>query len=216
MIIKKYFQSCLLIEDKGKKLLIDPGSFTFIDKKVTTKDIGPADVIIITHKHLDHYYPEALKEFINMNKNTIIIANQEICFLLNQEKLPFNVINSNETKEINGFKIQAFDAKHELIPAEIPHNHAYLINDTLLHPGDSFQVEKIKADILALPIAGPWCRLTDALKLAEIIKPNLVIPIHDWVVKDFMLDRMYNMCDTNLKSKGIEFNSIKLGDSLNI
>lgn len=34
-------------------------------------------------------------------------------------------------------------------------------------------------DVLALPVAGPWCRLSDALHYAIKMKPRAAFPIHE-------------------------------------
>jgi L-ascorbate metabolism protein UlaG (beta-lactamase superfamily) len=62
MQIKKYLHSCILIEESGKKLLFDPGAFVFIEGKFKPEEIVPVDVVVVTHSHPDHFFPEALKE----------------------------------------------------------------------------------------------------------------------------------------------------------
>ncbi len=244
MIIKKYLHSCLLLEEDGKRLLIDPGMFSFIEGKLTPEDIGPVDVILFTHKHPDHYDPEALKAIIGSSRlrsnNTIlrpseargevpiIVTHTEIGALLEKEGLPFEAIAAGETKTIAGFTIQALAAAHGPIPAEPPHNLAYLINGKVLHPGDSLDVDVrglasrvIEAkprstSTLALPIAGPWLRLVDALEFAKRLAPSHVIPIHDAIIKEFMLQRMNVMIASNLEAAGIAFHPIGLGESLDV
>ena len=57
-----------------------------------------------------------------------------------------------------------------------------------------------------LPIAGPWLRLIDALAYAKKLQPRTVIPIHDGIIRNFMLQRMYdNMCHPQFEEAGIEF-----------
>ena len=217
MKIEKFIHSCLLIEDGGKRLLADPGMFSFIEKKISPKDIGPVDVILLTHKHADHYYPEALKEFCKM-KATKIIANQELSDLLEKEGLKCETIKENENKEIGGFTIQAFEAPHEKLPLEVPHNLAFLVNKKMLVPGDSFSVRDLKsAEVLALPVAGPWARLSDAIDFALQMKPKIVIPVHDGTVKEFFLDRMYkNFCAPVFEKNNIIFKPLGLGEFLGV
>lgn len=212
MKIQKFLHSCILIENAGKRLLIDPGAFSFIEKQITPKDIGPVDCILLTHKHLDHYFPEAIEEFCAMRPDihTPIIANEEICALIKQQHLSADIIREGETRIVEGFKIHALKAPHEPIPAECPHNLAFVINDKLLHPGDSLHTSA-ECDLLFLPIAGPWCRLIDAIEFAEKIKPKKIIPIHDAIIKDFMIERMYQLCENKVKSFA-SFHPLKLGE----
>ena len=217
MLVWKYLHSCILVEENGNRLLIDPGSFSFVENKLKPEDIGAVDIILITHKHPDHCYPEALKYFSSLYKMKII-ASEEVCAFLRQEGLECEVIHPGETKTLGGFKIQTFEAQHGPIPSEIPHNMAFLINDKLLHPGDSLSVPGIsKCEVLALPVAGPWLKAVDAIEFAARLTPKKVIPIHDAMIKDFMLDRMYSiMFQPSLLKKGIEFHPLALNENLQI
>ncbi len=214
MIIKKYLHSCILLEKDGKRLLIDPGAFSFIEKKVTPKEIGPVDIILLTHKHLDHYHPDAIKELVSL-RPAKILANHEIADLLKNEGLACTVLEEGKTSKEAGFTIHALHAPHEPIPAECPHNLAFVIDGKILHPGDSFRANN-SCEVLLLPIAGPWCRLVDALDYAKKLQPRLCIPIHDGIIKEFMLERMYSMCSAKLKESGIEFKPLALHDKMHI
>ena len=61
MKITKYPQSCILVETKGKKILIDPGTYVYEQTDIKPEDFKDIDVISVTHKHSDHCFPEALK-----------------------------------------------------------------------------------------------------------------------------------------------------------
>ncbi|OGY59532.1 MAG: hypothetical protein A3B23_01065 [Candidatus Colwellbacteria bacterium RIFCSPLOWO2_01_FULL_48_10] len=216
MVIKKYLHSCILIEEGGKRLLIDPGSLSFIEGKIEPKDIGQVDVVIFTHKHQDHYYPEVLKDF--MGTDTKIVSSAEIAVLLKQDGFSAEIASEGEELDIAGFKIKPLRAPHERIPTEIPHNFAYLINNSFLHTGDSLSVFGAGyAKVLALPVAGPWNKLSEALDFAIKLKPRIVIPIHDAIIKDFFLDRIYNyMCKPVLAKEGIEFKPLALGEEIEV
>lgn len=213
MIIKKYLQSCISIEQEGKRLLTDPGTLCFIEEKITPEDIGLVDVIVLTHSHPDHYYPEALKRILAL-RNAPIITHPEIGALLDVEGLAWQSIQAGEHKEVAGFHIQAFEAPHEHLPIPCPHNLAYVINEKVLLPGDSYSVRGVShCDILALPVAGPWSRLADGTDWAIALKPRVVIPIHDAIIKDFFLERLYGMCREALEPAGIEFHPLAIGEA---
>ena len=222
MTIKKYLHSCILIEENGKRLLIDPGLFSFIEGKLKPEDIGGVDVILITHKHADHYYPEAMKKIL-AQKVALILANEEVGALLAKESsphgeiLPYEEIKAGDTKNIAGFTIEALAAPHGQIPGETPQNLAFLINRRILHPGDSLDVKRASpGDVLFLPVVAPWLRLVDALGFADTLKPKKVIPIHDAIMKDFMLERIYAMCANHFTKQGIDFHSLQLEEKLEV
>lgn len=217
MTIKKYLHSCLLVEENGKRLLIDPGTFSFIEGKLTSKDIGPVDLILFTHKHTDHLDLDALKELLAMNKAPIV-SHLDVGREIEKMGLSYERIEAGEKWEAEGFTIEAFSAPHDPIPSEIPHNLAYRINARLLHPGDSLSVEKIKKiEILALPTAAPWLRAVDMLEFARKLSPKVAIPIHDAFLKDFFVERMYpNVFGPRLSESGIEFRPLSPTEELSI
>lgn len=218
MIIRKYLHSCLCIEANGKRLLIDPGSHSFIEKKIKPEDIDKVDVIVLTHSHGDHYDPEALKVLRELKPCTIV-THSELGERLAKEGLPYEKIESGETKMVEGFRIQAFDTMHGPIPTPtVPRNFSYLINERVFHPGDSFTVpaDVKKCEILFLPIAGPWLTLVEAFAFARALEPKMVIPAHDVIIKDFFLERMYEMCDFVFEKERIRFVRLPLGETLEI
>src|SRR3989338_6382374 len=189
MIIKKYFHSCILIEDHGRRILIDPGSFSFIEKEIIPEDIGPVDAILITHSHADHYYPEALRYFVNVGCKRIV-ASEEICGLLRKENLPCEAIQSDEEKEIAGFTVKAIASPHGPLPITPPHNFGFLINKKFLHPGDSISLNGINCDVLALPVYAPWAKWIELLEFGRDFKPRVIIPIHEKVYAEYFIPRV--------------------------
>ena len=214
MTIKKYLHSCLLLEKDGKKLLIDPGAFSFIEGKLTPEDIGPVDAILISHKHQDHFEPAILKQFLEFGP-TVIQTIGDIRGELDKVGIASELLAPGDHTTIVGFDVQVANAPHGALPLPLPDNAAFLI-DGLLHPGDSFHPEGIAAcETLALPIAGPWATMVAALELVDKLKPKTVIPIHDAIIKDFMLERMYDrMLKPLLEERGIVFRPLGLGEPM--
>ena len=148
---------------------------------------------------------------------TQILSNQDISDALKEEKIHCEVIHHGETREVAGFTIEAFEAPHCRLPAACPHNLAFRINKRFVHPGDSHTVASLKScDVLALPVAGPFS-LVDFLEFAELLRPKIVIPIHDAMIKDFFRDRLYSVfCGPYLKERGIEFRPLKVGEEIEV
>ena len=209
MKISKYIHSCILLEEGDEKLLIDPGLFSFVEEKVKPEDFAGIGTILITHEHVDHFYPEALKIILKNNPKAEILANTNISSALEKEGIGAMKFESGEL-ERGKFLIQAISAEHGIIPAAIPPNSAFLINEEFLHPGDSLdsRLLELKVKTLALPISAPWLRLVDALAFAKALKPQELIPIHDGFVKDFFRERMYAMCENSLKESNISFQAL--------
>lgn len=228
MIIKKLLHSCILIEHEGQRLLIDPGEFSFIEGKLMPEDIPSVDVILITHEHIDHCSVGAMKKILAKKREPrqgtkpLIYANNHVHDLLQAEGIDSRVIEEEGAekemaeKEIvcGAFSIKPLHLPHGALPVAVPHNMGYLINNAVLHPGDSLQLSGITCKVLLLPIAGPWCTLKEALDAALMVRPEAVIPIHDAIVKDFMLERIYKTCEKVLREAGIRFAALSFGNML--
>ena len=72
MLIQKILHSCILIETGGQKLLIDPGDFCFVEGLLKPEDIPAPDVLLLTHEHSDHFFPEAFPKIFKGKKPQII------------------------------------------------------------------------------------------------------------------------------------------------
>lgn len=61
-------------------------------------------------------------------------------------------------------------------------NIGILINDLLYYPGDSFVLPGRPVDTLALPVAAPWLKISEAMDFLTQIRPRLAFPTHDAVL----------------------------------
>ncbi|MEE9525697.1 MAG: MBL fold metallo-hydrolase [Candidatus Woesearchaeota archaeon] len=180
MKITKYPQSCILIEDyKGKNILFDPGTYVYEQSDITPDYWKNIDILLLTHKPGDHTDPEAIKVIIE-NNNPIILTNDEVQAYLKENGIESEVITE---KEIENIKIKAITSLHgdlSKFGKETPKNTAFLIDDKILHLGDTMTIdEKPYADIILIPISD--VAAMDAKKAAEFVnevKPKLAIPIH--------------------------------------
>ncbi len=213
MIIKKFLHSCLLVESEGKRLLIDPGDFCFIENKIKPEDLGPVDILLLTHEHSDHFFPEAIKKIIKVRQPRII-THQGLHDLLKQQGIESTVIKAGESMKIGEFSIEALRAPHGPLLYPAPENLGFIINRKIFHPGDSLEFSlKQPIAVFALPVEGPWLTLKEAVELAVRIKSKTVIPIHDEITKDFMLSRVYSVSRKRLDEAGIEFKPLLLGET---
>lgn len=206
MKVSKHIHSFVEIEDQGDRLLIDPGSFSFIEKKIDPANFRGVSGILITHNHSDHFDPAALEIILKNNPDAQIITNEQT-----REKLPqfdekIVVLEKGEIA-LNNFKIQAFPAEHGKMPFPGPTNTAFLINEVFLHPGDSLDpvIFNHRTKVLALPVTAPWLTWVESWNFAENFKPEIIMPIHDGYIKDFFKDFIYSAWDKMLGEKGIKF-----------
>lgn len=92
-------------------------------------------------------------------------------------------------------------------------NTGYLIDERLFYPGDAYALPGVPVEILALPVAGPWCKITDAVHYARKIAPKYAFPVHDGQLRPDRFGGNHRVPELFLKEKGIEFVPLKDGES---
>ena len=205
MKISKFLHSCVVLEEAGETILIDPGVFSFIEGKISPDIFTGISAVLITHEHDDHFYPEALRVILENNKDAEIYANRSVAARLEQEGIAARIIEHKV--ELGEFVIEAIPALHGPLPRPVPENTAFLINKSVLHPGDSLDkaLLGLKVETLLLPVSAPWLKLVEVVDFAAALKPKTAVPIHDGFLKDFFRERLYKNCDNALKQSGILF-----------
>jgi L-ascorbate metabolism protein UlaG (beta-lactamase superfamily) len=206
MTIKKLGHCCLLIETEGLRILTDPGFFS--TEQNSMQDI---DVVLITHEHGDHFHVDSVKEIVKRNPIVQIITNSSVGKKLDELGIAYTVVEGLENITVKNTLIEAFDGKHEEIFEDIGQvqNTGYFIDNTLFYPGDSYIHPQKSIEVLALPISGPWCRISEALRYAINLSPKKVFPVHDGLLKHEVLDSFYTNPKKILAEKGIEFFDMK-------
>ena len=182
MKIKKIGHCCFVAEPKkGVKIMTDPGAFS--TAQIEEKDIS---AVIFTHEHQDHLHVESLKRVFKNNPNAIIITNTAVGKILSESGMQYTKIEEGEHYNLSGVDISGFGHKHAEIYGDYGQvqNTGYMI-DKLCYPGDAFENPNTAVDILALPVAGPWMRIKDAIDYAKFIKPRIVFPVHDAILSSF-------------------------------
>ena len=101
---------------------------------------------------------------------------------------------------------------HEKVFGSIPPENVMMnIVEKLVHPGDSHHFQT-KAPIVALPVQAPWGSLTQAVELAQILTPQVVLPIHDWHWNDKAREMFYKRLEDYFGKIGIKFVPLKTGE----
>ena len=205
MRISKYIHSCLLVEEGDDKILFDPGIFSFVEGKVSPATFKDVSTVVITHPHPDHVDIPSLKKIL-ANSKASVVTNTEGKTALEKEQIQAIVLEEGDYQTRN-FTLHAIAATHEKILAPtLPQNTAYVVNDMLLNPGDSFAshlstLKGIKA--LALPVMAPWTTDVEMAEFARTMAPQIVIPVHDGYVKDFFLKLRYDVYESYFSSLNI-------------
>lgn len=207
MKITKYVHSCLLVETPERVAIFDPGVMSAAS--VPVDELSRLDDIFITHIHPDHCDVDLVKRLVAKFPQARITSNPEVVTELTKQGLQA----STEPPE----GVTLFESPHESVrplfepPAEVGFHYL----DQLSHPGDSHSFKETKA-ILALPMTAPWGYPIRALNLALELKPQHVLPIHDWHWHDEARAQMYGMFEGVLSKQNITFHKLATSQPIEI
>jgi len=205
MKITKYLQSCLLVEmpsPVNRTVLFDPGSMSA--EVLDVANLKYLDDIVITHAHPDHLDLDLIKALVAKFPNVRITTTQEAADQLSEEAI------AASTEAPDGMTF--FDAPHESVEPLFPQPQEIGVHylDTLTHPGDSHSFSETKA-ILALPVTAPWGSNINAIRLALKLKPQFVLPIHDWHWSDAARIGSYDRMEKVFGEHDIKFSKLQTG-----
>ena len=157
----------------------------YIDPWGIEQDAVPADLILITHAHQDHFQPEEIERI--RKDATRVIAPKDIAEMLPGDLTP---IGPGDSAEAFGISIQAVPAYN--IVEERLHKHpkannwvGYLLTlggHTYYHAGDTDhlpELESISTDVAFLPVGGTYTMdVPQAAGLAKTMRPKVAVPMH--------------------------------------
>ncbi|MBI2609562.1 MBL fold metallo-hydrolase [Candidatus Giovannonibacteria bacterium] len=206
MKITKFGHACMLVEENGVRVLIDPGNYS-----ESQNDVKNVDAILITHEHQDHLDLNSLKQILNNNAETRIITNGGVGVILKKENIKFDLVEGGQFLSVGGLLIEGYGKDHAVIHSSIPlvRNTGYFISKKFFYPGDILTTDPgRKIEIMALPVAGPWMRLSDGIDYALDLKPKICFPVHDGMLK--IPGPTQSIPAKILESKGIKFDVFDL------
>lgn len=189
--------------------MTDPGAYSTLQNEA--KGIN---YIFITHEHQDHFHLESLKIVLKNNPKAKIVTNKAVGKLLEAEKISYELLEHGDAKNFSGIHVEGCGEKHAVVYDNVGQvqNTGYFFADRFFYPGDAFFNPRKTVEILALPVAGPWLKISEAVDYAKEIKPKICFPVHDGMLK-------FNQPTRNIPQKflpplGIEFVDILEGASL--
>lgn len=204
MKVTKFIHSCLVVEIDDKKIIIDPGNYSYEAGVFKLDEFDRLNYLLITHEHADHMHLPFIKEIVAKFPEIVIITNASVKAILARES-----ISTGEDKP--GF-IKMENVTHEkLFDIVPPENMIFNIGNLLTHPGDSLHFT-CNTPFLALPVQAGWGSLTRAVDFAVSLKPKKIIPIHDWHWNESARQTFYKRLEIYFKSKDIEFIGLETGD----
>lgn len=203
--ITKLAHACLFVETNGRRVLLDPGIFTWQDERFDLSMVEGVDRVLITHEHADHVNADLVRGVLERSNNAEVETTASLQRILADQGIESVTEGTPQ-----------FAAPHERIPiGPGPQNTGFHVDGVLSHPGDSHSFVETMP-ILAMPFAAPWGSLVDGVDRTRLVGPKYVIPIHDWMLSEGGKDFMYGLATAGLAEDDIELVHLKDFESVTL
>jgi L-ascorbate metabolism protein UlaG (beta-lactamase superfamily) len=175
--------SCLLLEYDDARILVDPGVFS------TDLDfVEDLDAVVVTHQHPDHVDVDRLPELLAANAGARLLVDPQTVELLAASGIAAEGLAVGDRVSFGPVTLTGVGGEHAIIHRDIPRvsNTGLLLTaegaPTVFHPGDMIDTVPEGVDLLALPLAAPWCAFKETADFVRAVRPSVAVPIHDAIV----------------------------------
>lgn len=177
----------MLIETQGKKILIDPGIYEY-EESLLTSSWDKIDILLITHKHGDHYHLPAVERIVSAS-NPKFYTSQEVADKY-PEITPTQIVKEGDVIDINDIKIETVKAVHGFQPFLkeanniIHENIGFIVDDgdkRVYQTSDTISFDhNYKCDVVFVPVCNHGLVMDpfSASLFAKMTEASLVIPMH--------------------------------------
>jgi L-ascorbate metabolism protein UlaG (beta-lactamase superfamily) len=180
MELTKFGHACVRLEKDGRRLVIDPGGLT------DPGALEGADAVLVTHEHFDHFSEEILRRAAAERPNLRIWTNSSVAKRLDGIGTQVVTTGDGDAFSVAGFDIRVHGTWHAVIHPEIPRipNIGFLVDESLLHPGDALTVPGTPISTLLLPVHAPWSTVGDVIDYVREVAPRDAYAVHDGALND--------------------------------
>lgn len=189
MKLTKYTHACVRLEEDGRVLVLDPGTFS-----ETKEALDGAQAVLITHEHGDHIDVAAMVNALRGDGDLAVFAPAGVAGHLREEAPQaadrIHTVEPGSSFDAAGFSVRSFGGQHALIHPQVPvvANVGYLINENVYHPGDSFIVpDGISVKTLLVPIHAPWNKASEVVDFVIGVRSPRAFQIHDGLLNEMGL-----------------------------
>jgi L-ascorbate metabolism protein UlaG (beta-lactamase superfamily) len=210
MKLTKYIHACVLVEDDEHTALFDPGRFAWESGDLNLELLESLDYILITHEHFDHFHLPFVQALVDKFPEVKIISTDSVAAILKESGI-------TASEEPDDYVQVTYQPHASMAPLDKnpPQNIRIDYKDMITHPGDSFAFDKTK-NVLFLPLAGPWGSAIEAIRKADELRPEVVVPIHDWMWNDEWRAVMYERMESYFMSQNIQFINAQNGKTFRV
>jgi L-ascorbate metabolism protein UlaG (beta-lactamase superfamily) len=229
MKLTKYQHSCMVLEERGQKLVIDPGCYT-----ETLGDVSDVVGVVVTHEHDDHMSLEKLRVVVTESPDAKIFTNADAAEKISRatrDSANVVVVDDGDRIDLGVFSMEFAGRFHATILPELPlaRNVGVLVNRAFYYAGDAFAIpplfnrsegtsppEHARLRVLAVPANGGWMKLSDAVSFLRRIEPANCFLCHDAQLSEIGLEGANTWTRWVCSRAGVEFTPLVPGSSVDI
>lgn len=211
MKITKYGHACIILEEDGRKLIIDPGVYSNLPD-----DLTGVEAIVITHHHADHLSNDKLADIAKASPGAAIYANKQSADDI-ESSLELNTVDGKLEVALGPFEIAMEDHDHAVIYQASPcKNLSVQVGDAYYYPGDSYKPNTSHAKVVGVPMSGPWAKIEESIDYALSCVGSMFIPVHDAHLNGIGVDGYNNWLDKSLQGAEKTWQPFSEGDSIDV
>jgi L-ascorbate metabolism protein UlaG (beta-lactamase superfamily) len=181
MRLTKFGHSCLLVEEGGTRLLLDPGSYS-----EGFEALEGLTAICVTHQHADHLDTGRLRALLDASPGVRVVSDEGSAQALGEAGAEVEVVHDGDELTLGDLPVRVAGRAHAVIHPDVPvvPNVGYLVGGRLFHPGDAFTVPTEPVELLAVPAGAPWLKLAEAVDYLRRVGPRVAFPVHEKVLSE--------------------------------
>lgn len=176
MHLTHYGHACVLVDTGSARLLFDPGTFS-----AGFETLDGLDAILVTHQHPDHVDDDRLRGLLRANPDAALVTDGQTADRL--DGVDARTVAPGDRLTLGGADVAVVGSgDHAQIHPDIPivANNGYLVDGSLLHPGDAYVPPGVEdLATLLLPTGAPWLKISEAVDYLRAVAPRTAVPIHE-------------------------------------
>lgn len=212
MRITKLEHAALVLEEAGRRLVVDPGG-------LTNPILGLLDVdaVVITHEHGDHWTAEQVQRIHGTSPRAVVLGPASVARAA--EGIDVQVVAPGDAVVVGPWRLRFFGGNHAVIHASIPivENVGVLVDERFYYPGDSLHIPiGVEVDTLAAPAGAPWLKIAEAIDYVTQVRPKRAFGTHDGVLSAAGTGLAHERLRAATEAGGGEYFALAAGDSIEI
>jgi L-ascorbate metabolism protein UlaG (beta-lactamase superfamily) len=213
MRLTKFGHSCLLVEEGGARMLLDPGSYSDGFER-----LEGLTAVCLTHQHVDHLDRERVRRLLDRNPGVRVVSDEGSAQALGEAGADVEVVHDGDELDLGGLGVAVVGRDHAAIHPDVPvvPNVGYLVGGRLFHPGDALTDPGQPVEVLAVPAGAPWLKLAEAVDYLRRVGHQVAVPVHEKLLSDLGISLHYRQLDQLGARGGTRFEVLDDGHPLEL